>query len=184
MQHLQDSFQEKLLTARPAKASFLISTGIPHSPKAAWRKAGFNGKPLLSMPPEHAGEATVCKAPTAPTNAWRAQKVGVLAQPRRRDRAQPWHPVPAGSFEVPHVTPGWQPGGRALLRRLLPPQGTVQSDRDHPWVDVWGKQRTQIEAGLLDYGQPHANRAILIRSANTWLGIQAAPEYTEAAGDY
>lgn len=51
-------------------------------------------------------------------------------------------------------------------------------------MDVWGKQRTQIEVGLLDYGQPHANRAILIRSANTWLGIQAAPEYTEAAGDH
>lgn len=42
----------------------------------------------------------------------------------------------------------------------------------------------QIEVGLLDYRQPHANRAILIWSANTWLGIRAAPEYTEAAGDY
>lgn len=51
-------------------------------------------------------------------------------------------------------------------------------------MDVWGKQRMQIEVGLLDYGQPHANRAILIWSANTWLGIQATLEYTEAAGDY
>lgn len=60
----------------------------------------------------------------------------------------------------------------------------VQPDQDHLWVDVWGKQRMQIEVGLLDYGQPHANRAILIWSANTWLGIQATLEYTEAAGDY
>lgn len=85
------------------------------------------------------------------------------------------------------MTLGWQSRDQTLFtnsfshnREHLP----VQPDQDHLWMDVWGKQRTQTEVGLLDYGQPHANRAILIQSANTWLGIQAAPEYTEAAGDY
>lgn len=83
------------------------------------------------------------------------------------------------------VTPGWQPRSQAGLTNTFSHHGEHSPDRpDRDPVDVWGKQRMQIEVGLLDYGQPHANRAILIWSANTWLGIRAAPEYTEAAGDY
>lgn len=86
------------------------------------------------------------------------------------------------SLGLPRVSPGWQPRSQAVLKNPFSHHGKHAPDRDP--MDVWEKQKMQIEVGLLDYGQPHANRAILIWSANTWLGIRAAPEYTEAAGDY
>lgn len=85
------------------------------------------------MPQGHIGEVFICKAPCTPKN---------LGCSHSRGSGR------GCSLGLPRVTPGWQPRSQAELTNTFSHHGEHSPDQSP--MDVWGKQRMQIEVGLLD----------------------------------